>query len=79
MGNLIFVAKRYPELSPIDCTVARCYCGGGGDFVRGGTLKFQGLHSDLGPGRSPELCSANLGGAKRGVTDMFNTTAYCKR
>ncbi|CAK9082061.1 unnamed protein product [Durusdinium trenchii] len=29
------------------------FCGGGGDFVRGGTLNYQSLHSDLGPSRVP--------------------------
>ena len=31
-------------------------CGGGGDFVRGGTTSYQGLHSDLGPSRVPPHC-----------------------
>ena len=29
------------------------FCGGGGDFVRGGTHNYQALHADLGPGRVP--------------------------
>eukprot|EP00928_Gymnodinium_smaydae_P096071 TRINITY_DN8408_c0_g1_i1.p1 TRINITY_DN8408_c0_g1~~TRINITY_DN8408_c0_g1_i1.p1 ORF type:complete len:469 (-),score=58.38 TRINITY_DN8408_c0_g1_i1:54-1274(-) len=29
------------------------FCGGGGDFVRGGTQNYQALHSDIGPARVP--------------------------
>lgn len=35
------------------------FCGGGGDFVLGGTANYQSLHSDLGPSRVPPECRLN--------------------
>ncbi|CAE8627771.1 unnamed protein product [Polarella glacialis] len=44
-----------PVLAVLDAALGKDwrFCGAGGDFVRGGSVHYQALHSDLGPQRVP--------------------------